>query len=308
MNQLISILGTGHLIGDCIGLQYETKINRSRYFFLNILYEPRMFDTFKGEKKGVLGQWSHNAEMSLCILNSLKKNDFIYNKEETIRNYLKWANSNPLGMGKNTRILFLGIKTLKAYDTRVRKMKQKNILISESNESLMRAFPLFFAKNSEEAIVEDCKITNDNEINIECSKIYLSILKSINENRPIEIDSNNKIIMNIIKYAKSDAKDRNIKMKFDLKKCEWVIYSLYFSVYAALVELSALDIYEQIIELKIDPYTNGAIAGAIISMRNKDIFLNSQMIENWVNIIYNCNTLNGDFPRNEKYNPKNYYQ
>ena len=307
MDQLISILGTGHLIGDCIGIQYEPKVNKSRHFFLNILYEPHTFNRIKGEKKAVIGQWSDNAEIVLCILNSLKKNDFNYNKQDTIRSYLEWANSKPYGIGKNTRKLFLGIKTLQGYNTRVRKMKQRNSLISQSNESLMRAFPLFFAKNYEEAIVEDCKITNDNEINIECSKIYLSILKSLSKNENLDIASNNEIIMNIINCAKNDAKERRIKMKFDLKKCRWVVYSLYFSVYAALVQLSCFDIYEQIIELRIDPDTNGAIVGVIVAIRYKDNFLNFKMIQNWKDIIFNCDTSNGDFPRPDKYNPKNFY-
>lgn len=306
-HKFISIIGTGHLLGDCLGIQYETKINRKRQFFLNIMYTPRTFNRFIGEKNAVLGQWSDDTEMSLCILNSLQENDHYYEKNKIIKKYIEWANSRPLGMGKNTKKLFYGVKYIDGYFKRVHNDSLQNISISQSNGSLMRAFPLIFAKNCDEAIIEDVKLTNDNEINIECSKIYVNILKSLYNDIPINLNSDNEIIKNIIKYAKSDAENRIIQMKFDLKKSGWVVYSLYFAVYAALVKLSYLDIYEQILELKIDPDTNGAISGAVIAMRFKESFMNNNLVCYWKNIIYNCDTTKGDYPRPAQYNPKNYY-
>ena len=306
-NKFISIIGTGHLLGDCLGIQYETKINRKRQFFLNIMYNPRTFNRFQGEKSAVLGQWSDDTEMALCILNALQENDYYYDKTIIIKKYIEWANSNPLGMGKNTKKLFYRIKKIDGYYKRVQNNALQSIPISQSNGSLMRAFPLIFAKNCDEAIIEDVKLTNNNEINIECSKIYISILRSLYNKTPLEFNSDIEIITNIIKYAKSDADSRMIQMKFDLKKSGWVVYSLYFAIYAALVKLSYLDIYEQILELKIDPDTNGAISGAVIAMRFQESFMNNNLVCYWKNIIFNCNTSQGDYPRPEQYNPKNYY-
>jgi len=306
-HKFISIIGTGHLLGDCLGIQYETKINRQRQFFLNIIYIPRSFNRFQGEKFAVLGQWSDDTEMALCILNSLQENDYYYDKNKIIQKYIEWANSKPLGMGKNTKKLFQGIKTIDGYNKRVHKNAIQNLPISQSNGSLMRSFPLIFAKNCDEAIIEDVKLTNDNEINIECSKIYINILKSLYNNTPLELNSDIEIITNIIKYAKTDADNKMIQMKFDLKKSGWVVYSLYFAVYAALVKLNHLDIYEQILELKIDPDTNGAISGAIIAMRFKESFINNNLVSYWKNTIFNCDTTKGQYPRPDKYNPKNYY-
>ena len=306
-HKFISMIGTGHLLGDCLGIQYETKINRKRQFFLNIMYNPRTFNRFQKEKSAVLGQWSDDTEMALCILNVLQENDYYYDKNKIIKKYIEWTNSKPLGIGKNTKKLFQGIKTMDSYYKRVQNNALQNIPISQSNGTLMRAFPLLFAKNCDEAIIEDVKLTNNNEINIECSKIYISILRSLYNKTPLEFNSDIEIITNIIKYAKSDADSRMIQMKFDLKKSGWVVYSLYFAIYAALVKLSYLDIYEQILELKIDPDTNGAISGAVIAMRFQESFMNNNLVCYWKNIIFNCNTSQGDYPRPEQYNPKNYY-
>lgn len=295
-------VGSGHLLGDSLGAQYEFRFNKSRCYKRDFAYVPRTISRYQGERYGVLGQWTDDTEMSLCILRSLQKTDFEYNIDSVLHGYLQWANSKPFGMGKTTRTLLYGIKTNKGYYKRLSKLKTEDspILESQSNGSLMRAWVLAFAKNSS-CVEEDCKITNNNPVNIECNVIYVKMIKDLLNNcyDASQLKSSNPIIQCAIDDARS-----NKKRTFKEKESGWVVHALYFAILASISELHPLETYDYIINMRIDPDTTGAIAGAVIGARHGKYFLESA--KDLLKIILECDTTQGAFPRSDIYHPKFY--
>lgn len=298
-------IASGAVIGDSIGAQYEFKYNKSREYKFDFIYTSRTISRWQGTRTAAKGQWTDDTEMAYANYMALKKNNFNYNKENAVMNYIEWTNSKPFGVGVNTRNLFLGIKTLNGYKNRVKKyMKPTN----QSNGSLMRAWPLVFANNLEEAAVTDCMITNDNYINCQCNILYLKILKAFIEKRfNIDIldgykDEIDKAIDDAKKYASTGINSR----EFIPGQDGWIVHGLFYAVYAAIVELPAIDIYNNIISKKIDPDTTGSIAGAVIGARFGSELLEDQKINDVMKQILACDTTTGDFPRPDCYHPKTY--
>jgi ADP-ribosylglycohydrolase len=302
MNHIICI-GLGHVLGDSIGAQYEFKFNKKREYIRDFVYVPRTISRFQGERCAVLGQFTDDTDMSLTLLRHLQNNSFIYDKDKAIMGYMTWANSRPFGMGKTTKKLLHGIKTVKGYYKRLEKLVEKNddVLSSQSNGSLMRAWPFTFV-DDETSLIKDCEITNNNLINIECSQIYVKMLKDIlcDCYVPSSLKSSNIDIQLAIDQARND-----IPRTFNKGQSGWVVHALYFAIVASISQLEPLEIYDKIIKMYIDPDTTGAIAGAVIAARFQQKFIDSA--KPLLTKILACDTTKGDFSRDDIYHPKTYY-
>lgn len=299
-------IATGAVIGDSVGAQYEFRYNKNREYKFGFFYESRIINQWQGEKKAAKGQWTDDTEMAYSNYAALKENDFEYNRNSAILKYIEWANSKPFGVGNNTGKLFKGIKTIVGYDKRYEKYMTDSI---QSNGSLMRAWPLVMAKNPERAAEMDAIVTNSSELNRYCNILYIRILKSFMENKfePSVVESMkgfNKELDLLVEEAKDYAQNGIIKRKFEDKQDGWVAHAMFFAVYAALVNLPPLKIYNNIISKKIDPDTTGAIAGAVIGARFREKLLNDSSVISVVRQIFQCDTTKGDYPRPNKYHPK----
>lgn len=305
----INIIGLAHVLGDSLGAQYEFRHNKARSYLRGFHYEPRMFSRFQGKKTCVMGQWTDDTEMTLCLLKNLQNcEDHNYDSSTAISSYMEWANSHPFGMGKTTRKLFHGITTVNGYRKRIERLKKSNdsVLGSQSNGSLMRAWPLSFFTNAEEAVVEDCKLTNNNPINIECSVIYTYILQSLANKT---FDSHHLLEMATdenVKRAISDAL-LGTQRKFLKGQDGWVVHGIYFAVFASTSEMPILDVYDYIIQCRIDPDTTAAIAGAVLGAKYGEDFLKNPEICSLLQVILDVKTENGEVPRPDMYHPKTYY-
>jgi ADP-ribosyl-[dinitrogen reductase] hydrolase len=307
ISNISNIIGLAHVLGDSLGAQYEFRCNASREYKRGFHYPPRMITRFQGTKTCVLGQWTDDTEMALCLVRYLIESNE-YNSNGVIPFYMDWANSNPYGMGVTTRTLFHGITTVNGYKKRVDRLRKSNdsTLGSQSNGSLMRAWPLAFFSNANEAVVEDCKLSNDNPINIECNVIYIYMIQSLIDKT---FDKHHLIDMatiDVVKIAIADALE-NREREFLEKQDGWVVHALYFAVFAAISDMSILDIYDHIIQRRIDPDTTGAIAGAVLGAKYQNEFLENVEIRELLQIILDANPSDGSVKRPSIYHPKTYY-
>jgi ADP-ribosyl-[dinitrogen reductase] hydrolase len=165
------------MLGDAGGVMHEFK-NQTKQPFQPLLENYKESTvTFKfTQKKLFPGQASDDTEMTVALFRALKDNDWKYDKEKVLRNYLDWANKSSY-LGKNTRALMKGVKTIRGYTNRFNKLSEEEKVDMQSNGSLMRASPLAFLANYE-SVAEDCSLTNPNKVNITCGMLYITILKT----------------------------------------------------------------------------------------------------------------------------------
>lgn len=203
-----------------------------------------------------------DTEMALTLLESLLDNDLEYNHDDVLLNYMRWASRPYKPIGKNTSKLLKGIKTIRGYERRFAKFKDEMPNI-QSNGSLMRTLPLVLLSDWKQVSKIDVALTNDNEINIECSQIYLQLLRNIIFGDECQHQIENPIIKKYMKYASHD-KIRDEVMTKETKG--WVIIALY----VAIITVRNSHSFESGMDFIAEHFINGdtdtimAIAGGLL--------------------------------------------
>ena len=133
----------GLFLGDALGAPHEFRCNRKLIYTGKLEHQAFLVTHFQGKKSLSVGQVTDDSEMTLALLRTLLEKDGKYDRKSVISSYLEWANSGGWMLGKNTRALLKGVKTVKGYESR---MKSVLILpeseISQSNGAMMRCCPL----------------------------------------------------------------------------------------------------------------------------------------------------------------------
>jgi ADP-ribosylglycohydrolase len=160
----------GAFLGDALGAPHEFRVNANVPYTGILEHQAFHVSRYQGTRKLAVGQCTDDTEMTLTLLRALIR-DQSYNRENVLKDYITWANSGGWMLGKNTRYLFKGIKTIKGYNNRMAKIES-----SQSNGSLMRASPLALL-DTNEPVIEDCNLTNPNKINLDCNLIYVTALR-----------------------------------------------------------------------------------------------------------------------------------
>lgn len=266
----------GVMIGDALGFPFEFKFKDLSEFDGKIKYETEHQSRFGGKKIYSVGQITDDTEMTLALFTSLIETNLIYNKNNTIMKYFSFSNTCPM-MGKNTRKMLKGIKTIKGYERRIEKMQQEELENAKGNGCLMRASPLIFC--SEPEIIEDCSITNINTVSKDATISYVMILKCILNNEDNFSDKmkekfKNKQINEEVYKIVAGSKKHHMEGKFEIdmtKNKGYVLVALYLAchIYYKLID-KTITSYDQGIEYAIkfggDTDTNGAICGAILGV------------------------------------------
>ena len=133
----------GVVIGDVCGAPYEFYYNSKLPYSHKIKHKTKYNSRYMGTRYAALGQTTDDSEMSITLIQSIVKNK-AYIEDDVILSYINWCNISNF-LGRNTRQLFKGIKTIKGYKNRYIKKDMSN---NQSNGSLMRATPLIFYRTS----------------------------------------------------------------------------------------------------------------------------------------------------------------
>jgi len=303
----------GLIVGDALGVPHEFSSQRVN-IYTGLLYIKPKFSFRSGIRIDVIAQWSDDSELTLCILRSLVKNNGKYVKDDVIKSYLNWAKSSK-AMGRNTRALFKGITTVKGYQKRWDGIFKDtpDTDWTKSNGSLMRCSMLAFI--NDDAIVEDCCLTNPHKVNIDCNLIYCLLIKfSVTEltdpatNKEKQIDIINTIlesqdihpdVISTIRDALSDIiPTRNLMFTNGVKSKGYCLHGLYCSVQTFVHCDNYQDAIDTIIRLGGDTDTNAAIAGALLGAKFGYNKLNSEdRTSKNIALVRNANFNEGQNPR-----------
>nr|QBK85792.1 MAG: ADP-ribosylglycohydrolase [Marseillevirus LCMAC101] len=308
----------GLMLGDALGAPHEFRGSKDEYTG-KLQYPPRIPSRYQGVRHGVVAQTSDDTELMLALIYSMIPDStstkvIEYNNERAAMEYMKWANSKPMGMGFNTRALFCGVKTVNGFRNRQVKVFKK---VSQSNGSLMRCYPL--ALIPKENWYADVNLSNPTKVNRDASKVFLSLVQSMwagkGKAEALEEQINDKTLASPITAALFHASEidgvfpSKVDSSFPCQpyevsgKCKgWVAVSLYTAIWGWYHSNTLEDCLDSIIERGGDTDTNAAIGGALMgsTLGKKACLKETRVKKNW-KILRNANPEEGDFPRPNKY-------
>lgn len=294
----------GLAIGDCLGMPYEFNSNSGEYS--EIIITTTFRNKWQGKRTTALGQGSDDSEMTYALYDTLKKNNFKYDRDQVILKYMDFAN-NSCFLGKNTIALFKGIKTLNGYRARCSKIHADNI--SQSNGSLMRLSPLVFCTSLDpekilEYVIKDTSISNPCDMNYACGFIFLYVLRNIVD-KGFKHEKLNDIIDFAIYFATNKFKQDFSFLKKDLPQINgsdkgWVKHACHCAIYSVLNHKKSFsDQIKNIIIRGGDTDTNASISGALLGALLYDEMKKENITSENMKIIRECDSKTGDFPKPE---------
>lgn len=295
----------GAFLGDALGAPHEFRVNANVPYTGILEHQAFHKSRYQGTRKLAIGQCTDDTEMTLTLLRALIR-DRGYQREKVLKDYITWANSGTWMMGKNTRYLFKGIKTIKGYTNRMAKIQS-----SQSNGALMRCAPLALL-NTNDAIMEDCYLTNPNKINLECNLIYITALRlALRGTSPEQIYL---MIKPLAETPEVQEIFRQIddKIPRDIAQNKgWCVHSLW----CALTVMVSFTDYEEAMQWVIhehkgsDTDTNACIAGALLgALLGFQALVTKPITEQNIDILLNMDISQSPTVRPAYYVPNDFFE
>jgi ADP-ribosylglycohydrolase len=264
----------GVAIGDALGGPHEFRyqVPLSEYHGL-VEYPLTHCSRFTGKAVGAVGQITDDTEMTIALADSIALGrPARYSRDAAIAQYLAWAGTKPAFMGRNTRALFVGVKTIAGFTSR-----RASAAPSEGNGCLMRCAPLAVLPNWAQAAAEDCAITNPHRVCVAAVVAQVTAARALLEGATPEaatraaLDSvaapsvaEKEIAAAIAQGAARLRRDVTGPTK------GWVVHAIYCAFYA-LNQVGGRggasgyqDTIDEIVRMGGDTDTNAAIAGALL--------------------------------------------
>lgn len=297
----------GAFLGDALGAPHEFRPHNKVYTGI-LEHETVMHTQFQGAKNLAVGQVTDDSEMTLTLLRTLIA-DGGYNKDNIIMAYLRWANSGGWMMGKNTRALLKGVKTLKGYQGRMNKLVASGTR-PQSNGAMMRCSPLALLWDNT-PVVEDCKITNPDPVAIDCNLVYISALRFALQG----VDGPT-IFERVRGLAQTD-EVRGVLQQVERREGRNItenkglcLHGLWCALMAVTSFTNYADAMHWVIssQPKSDTDTNACIAGALVgAMLGFTVLQTEPHTSRNIEKLLTADIVNGPTPRPAEYTPHDFY-
>lgn len=292
----------GVALGDALGAPHEFRhqVPLDRYTG-RVEHPLTLTSRYKGRFTGVVGQVTDDTEMMIALAMNIRP------YRSAVMSYLEWANSGCPFMGRNTRALFQGVKTLPGYQARMRSiMARPADEWTQSNGCLMRAAPLATMPDDRwrEAALADCRLSNPHPVCVNSVIVYLTAARALLSGASAEEASATALLAAegaVAGAVRAGCAPQLRDIGGDTKG--WVVHALYCAFYALNLPMGSFqDRIDAVIRLGGDTDTNAAIAGALLgaqvgedAMRRED-----RTGPNLATVLAADNTL-GNLPRPPAY-------
>jgi len=295
----------GGFIGDALGAPFELRGSINIVNYTGLLQYPIVIrNRFQNEPTTYqVGTFTDDSQMTLYLIKSIINNKGKYIKDKVTLSYMEFANQTKM-LGRNTRKLLKGIKTLRGYNNRVTKFMDSSI---ESNGSMMRVSPLSIYKDYNIWLV-DSSITNTSLVNYVCNVIYLYGIryaiegKSKDDIKELYISLSKQYNIESIITAVNQAisgEIRNVDERMTNSdgllgrrtNKGWVVHGIYASLWSLLHFDDYRNGIDSIILLGGDTDTLAKIAGDFLgAFYGYSTIMSNDITKNNGNIVFNVNS------------------
>ncbi len=302
-------VATGDALGAPHEFHYQTPLSAYTGRLEHRLVVVRRFQP--GKKFGHVGMVTDDTEMMIALARAIA-NTGGYDLNTVVKEYLIWANSQCPFMGKNTRALFVGIKTIDGYAARHAALKGAPMSAwSQSNGCLMRCAPLAALPDAdwERAAAQDCGATNFHPVCIGAVRAYLTAARALLAGQAaadassaavkcaatVELmDLRNAIVEGICQVPRDVTTNKG-----------WVLHGIYCAFYALNDQAPTFGArVDRIVRLGGDTDTNAAIAGGLLgALFGESALLSETPTGSNIAAILSYRCTEGDLPRPERYAP-----
>lgn len=286
----------GHALGDALGAPHEFRYHTAKYTGV-IEHRTVHRNQWIGVKHLALGQCTDDTEMTLALKSSIV--DGVYDVDRAIVAYLQWANSKCPFMGTNTRELFKGVTTINGYRKRTQK---RDMMKSQSNGCMMRCSPLALTDNWEEAVVQDCSLSNPHPVCIEACSMYVAGLRAALRGEDIRQAM-------LLKLVSEDTRTMLEQEDRDVTENKGYIHHALWLVWKHIDSTDFGQAMSDVILRRGDTDTNAAIVGAMMGAKlGLEKLIEDPVTRKNLEIVMNCDVTTGDYPRPEMYHPRSYHE
>lgn len=264
----------GAALGDALGAPHEFKTGTPLRHYTGRLEFPLVRQNqWQGRRVGVVGQITDDSEMTFTLADTIAA-DRRYDPDRAVVNYMTWANSGCPFMGKTTRDLLHGVKTLQGYRSRFQAtygMMPQDVW-SQSNGCLMRCSPLAVLGEAGIAAAKlDAALTNPHPVCVDSCQAYIRALVALSEGEtPAAVRAaapewaeTAEVRGVLADAADNAAADRGVTGQAK----GWVLHALW-AASRSLKVLEETGTYEEAIDWVVrlggDTDTNACIAGALL--------------------------------------------
>lgn len=257
----------GVALGDALGAPHE--FTPYPKYSGRLEFPVIRVNRYQGRRVGVIGQVTDDTEMTIALADALLTVNR-YDPDQAVKAYLAWANSGCAFMGRNTRALFHGVKTVNGYNRRFQNIYKLTSPYdwSQSNGCLMRCAPLAALGDAGvQAAAIDCALSNPHPVCIDACEIYVWAAVEIGRGKRVADVC-----------AAAPAKAKTVEVRDVLKAVEardvrkskgWVLHALWCG-FQALKKTTEEQSFEKTIDWVIrlggDTDTNGCIAGGLLGV------------------------------------------
>jgi len=303
------MIGVG--LGDALGAPHEfhnqIPLNRYSGKLEHPLTVHRRFQG--GQLVGNVGQMTDDTEMTMTLARLIIEGRGIYKSQNAIRRYMEWANSKCTFLGKNTRKLFVGVKTVEGYKKRWTKLRgEPESSWSQSNGCLMRCSPLaVLPLNTLDVCETDCELTNFHPTCVDAIRSYVCALRKLLEGRTAaEATAKALATATELDVIRAITEGRDQKARYVGGPTKgWVAHALYCAFYALNSPKPTFqERVDEIIRLdgNKDTDTISAISGAMLGALYGLGAMESESVTGPnLKILLAVDPTTGGLPRPEKY-------
>lgn len=291
----------GGAVGDALGAPHEFMSQRSVPYTGLLTERTKVRTRWQGTFTLALGQITDDTEMTLIIARSLVANRG-YNRDYVLKEYMQWAGEMKL-LGRNTRELFKGVKTIKGYETRYKKQFSKPMSEwTQSNGALMRVSPLALLFDNQ-PVLTDTSLTNPHPVTLDINLVYTQGLRLA----AAGIDRQTIFLMmqQMAQTPEVQAVFQQIlerKPRDLTEKKGWALHGFYCTLVTLLGFTTFQDAMDWVIQQSGDTDTNAHIAGAFLgTVMGYEALDKEDRTHYNIQVVRNCQTQNGDLPRPVEY-------
>lgn len=263
----------GVALGDALGAPHEFRCSKEVYDGV-LRYSAAVPSRFVGVRYLPVGSITDDTQMTMALARNIGMHGR-YVRDKVALAYMRWANVARVPMGRNTRAVLKGVKTISGWQGRMAPLRDLPLeQQSHSNGPLMRCAPLALLPTLE-AVPQDVSITNPYPPVIDAVLVHVYLLRLLLATQPGDrthilqyLEAQAAVSQTpAVRQTLEDASRQESSRDLVTQKC-WIMHGIWLT--ARVLRNPDLNSFPRVMQEVIRSYpgsdtdTNAAIVGGAI--------------------------------------------